>query len=103
MTNNEWLNQLSIENKAEILLKWQYDLLTIGTKTKDEWVEWLKSRVKSDILPRFDKCKYCHIEYTNDVDPYGHGDYKIICTKNNKVANYLYCTEKCNEGEEVEE
>ena len=51
----------------------------------------------------FDKCKYCQIEYSSDPDPYGHGDYKIICTKNNKVANYLYCTEKCSEGEEVED
>lgn len=48
MTNNEWLNQLSIENKAKILLKWQYDILTIGTKTKDEWVDWLESKVEDN-------------------------------------------------------
>lgn len=57
--------------------------------------------VNEENLPiRFDACKYCHIKYIDDGDPYGHGEYKIVCTKdNNKVVNYLYCTEKCNEGE----
>lgn len=48
MTNNEWLNQLPIKDKANILLKWQYDILTIGTKTKDEWITWLNSEVKDN-------------------------------------------------------
>lgn len=56
----------------------------------------------NESICRFDECKYFNAHYTY-IDYWGHDDYEIHCSLKDEIVNYIYCTQKCVEGKEVDD